>query len=54
MIQLIEGIIYLHENGVAHQDIKPENILVETNNSESFKRLVFIDFGTARIKKVGD
>jgi len=29
--QLVEGVEYLHQNGVAHLDIKPENILISDN-----------------------
>ncbi|KAG0553820.1 hypothetical protein KC19_12G041800 [Ceratodon purpureus] len=28
MLQIAEGIVFLHENGVAHGDLKPKNILV--------------------------
>lgn len=46
--QIMEGIQYLHENGVCHRDLKPSNILVTVENE------VFIaDFNVAR-ERVGE
>lgn len=30
-METIEGMCYLHEEGVIHKDLKPENILVDDN-----------------------
>jgi serine/threonine protein kinase len=38
--QLIEGVAFIHRNGVAHLDIKPRNILVRSQDD----RLYIIDF----------
>jgi MAP/microtubule affinity-regulating kinase len=38
--QIIEGLLYLHENNVSHRDIKLENIIIK-NKSE----IKIIDFG---------
>lgn len=41
MRQLLECLLFLHEeNGLAHLDIKPENIVITDDY-----RLAFIDFG---------
>jgi len=37
---LIDGIEYLHQNGIAHRDIKLENILLDDKN-----RVKIADFG---------
>ncbi|KIH87556.1 serine/threonineeeee-protein kinase [Sporothrix brasiliensis 5110] len=42
--QLIQGLNYLHQHGVAHRDIKLENLLI-TNNS----KLKITDFGASDI-----
>ncbi|KAI9309216.1 kinase-like domain-containing protein, partial [Cunninghamella echinulata] len=41
--QLIRGVSYLHANGIAHRDIKPDNLLMTTTGV-----LKIIDFGLAR------
>ncbi|EOA23628.1 hypothetical protein CARUB_v10016824mg, partial [Capsella rubella] len=43
MIQLLEGVKYLHSNWIIHRDLKPSNLLL--NNSGELK---ICDFGMAR------
>ena len=38
---LLRSVSYLHENGVAHLDLKPDNIIINVNS----KRVQLIDFG---------
>lgn len=45
--ELIEGLSYLHENGVIYADLKPSNILIN-----EFSNLKFGDFGLS--KKIAD
>ncbi|KAK0135678.1 Striated muscle preferentially expressed protein kinase [Merluccius polli] len=42
--QILEGLGYLHQKGVAHLDIKPENILMAAPGSEQIR---ICDFGSA-------
>lgn len=42
-IPLLEGLKYIHAQGLLHRDIKPENILISHDNTP-----IFIDFGSAR------
>lgn len=44
MKQLLHGIRYMHEHGVAHCDIKPENLLFQPNGV-----LKICDFGTSSV-----
>lgn len=43
--QLLEALQYLHNCGIAHLDIKPENLLVD---SAAIFQLKLIDFGDAQ------
>ncbi|ORX36136.1 kinase-like domain-containing protein [Kockovaella imperatae] len=42
-LQLLDGVDYLHSIGIAHRDVKPENIVC----SEDGERVVLCDFGLA-------
>ena len=43
LCQMVEGVAFLHEHGVAHMDLKSANIIIDT----SLERLYIIDFGLA-------
>lgn len=42
--QVLDGIKYMHDNGVVHRDMKPENILIDSR-----MRAQITDFGTAKL-----
>ena len=42
--QLIRSIAYIHAVGICHRDIKPQNVLVDTNSHI----LKLCDFGSAK------
>ena len=44
--QFLEGVRFMHENQVAHLDLKPDNLLVTITRSPL--RLLIIDFGVSR------
>lgn len=44
---LLEGVEYLHKNGVCHRDLKPENLLLEKHT----RHLKIIDFGLSNMYK---
>ena len=52
---LCEGLKEVHEKGIIHCDISPNNIMVETeSNGKVIKRLVLIDFGGCRSYNVSE
>jgi len=48
IIHAAKGLHYLHQNGVFHRDVKPENILFKRPNGTNIKAKV-IDYGLAKI-----
>jgi cyclin-dependent kinase 6 len=44
MLQLLNGVDFLHAHRIVHRDLKPQNILVTSNG-----QLKLADFGLARV-----
>lgn len=49
LLQVCHGLEYIHRMGVAHFDLKPQNVIIDEGHPEvSVPRAVIIDFGGAR------
>ncbi len=48
---VVEGLAYMHEQNIVHRDIKPANFLMENDGDGSPIRIIFSDFGSARVGK---
>lgn len=44
-LQMFEGLAYLHQSGIVHRDIKPQNILL----TKRLNYIKIVDFGAAKI-----
>ncbi|KAM9309599.1 serine/threonine-protein kinase fused [Pholidichthys leucotaenia] len=49
IVGMCEGLLHLHSRDIVHQDLKPENIMVEHNTN----RAVIIDLGLAKFFRYG-
>lgn len=47
MKQLLSAVSYCHENHIVNRDLKPENLLLDSNEDNA--NLKVIDFGTSQI-----
>lgn len=47
--QLVDSLLYCHKNGVAHRDVKLDNIIMDVNG-----RTKLLDFGLASMDEEGD
>lgn len=52
-MKITGAIISMHEKGVVHNDIKPDNILLDGDNEEPLFPIIS-DFGIARIMENAD
>lgn len=47
--QIISGLDYIHKKGIAHRDMKPENVLLDY-----YKNVKIVDFGLSNLYKSGE
>ena len=47
MLQIANGVKYLHKYGIVHRDLKPENIMITQQNNEDIIKIM--DFGLSKI-----
>ncbi|CAK9872706.1 unnamed protein product [Sphagnum jensenii] len=52
MLQVAEGMNYLHQNKVVHRDLKSKNILVKHNERDMHVYAKVADFGLSKIKEL--
>jgi len=47
--QLVEGVVYLHNMGIAHRDLKPENLLCTDGDPGVNMTIKIADFGLSKV-----
>lgn len=47
ILQIARGMLYLHDFGIAHRDLKPQNVIVDNGQHKAF-RVKLIDFGLSK------
>lgn len=54
MLQIIDGMNYLHENGVMHHDLKANNVFInvveDSDGHHSLVQVKLTDFGESKLK----
>lgn len=45
--KLVQAVKHCHDNDIMHRDIKPDNVLVNTDKDGNIQDLKLIDFGLA-------
>ena len=48
MFQFFQGLAHIHKMGIAHRDIKPDNILISVDADSNKDNLKICDFGSAK------
>lgn len=51
LCQILQALAYLHPRQVAHRDLKPDNILVESRHIGTSITIRLADFGLAKVAK---